>query len=112
MMSACMPLSMNHSPMAQPENGARYWFVAESDADAATTMLYFIASFSSSTLMTRAILDCFWPTATYIEYSGRYSLSPADSAALFWRAWLIMVSTQMGVLPLEPSPMIHSRWPR
>jgi hypothetical protein len=28
------------------------------------------------------------------------------------RAWLIIVSTQMVVLPVERSPMISSRWPR
>ena len=27
-----MPLSMNHSPIAAPANGARYWLVAESEA--------------------------------------------------------------------------------
>src|SRR5947209_2966689 len=27
-MSASMPLSMNHSPIGAPANGARYWFVA------------------------------------------------------------------------------------
>jgi len=31
-----MPLSMNHSPMAAPANGARYWLVAESEAEADT----------------------------------------------------------------------------
>jgi len=34
-----MPLSMNHSPTAQPANGARYWAVADSEAVAATTMV-------------------------------------------------------------------------
>ena len=38
----CLPLSRNHSPMAQPEKGARYWSGAASDAVAATTMEYFI----------------------------------------------------------------------
>ena len=28
------------------------------------------------------------------------------------RAWLIMVSTPIVVLPVERSPMISSRWPR
>ena len=39
-------------------------------------------------------------------------MSPAASAALFRRAWLMIVSTQMVVLPVERSPMISSRWPR
>jgi hypothetical protein len=38
--------------------------------------------------------------------------SLASSAALFMRAWLMMVSTPMVVLPVERSPMINSRWPR
>src|SRR5260221_440245 len=29
MISASMPLSMNHSPIAAPAKGARYWLVAE-----------------------------------------------------------------------------------
>ena len=32
MISACIPLSRNHSPMAQPANGARYWSGAGSEA--------------------------------------------------------------------------------
>ena len=59
-----MPLSMNHSPIAAPANGARYWFVAESAAGDATMIVYGIAPASSSTAMTRAIVDCFWPIAT------------------------------------------------
>ena len=59
-----MPLSMNHSPIAAPANGARYWLVAESEAVAAMTMVYGIAPASSNTLTTRATFDCFWPTAT------------------------------------------------
>ncbi len=39
MISASMPLSMNHSPMAQPAKGARYWLVAESEAAATTTIV-------------------------------------------------------------------------
>jgi hypothetical protein len=38
-MSASMPLSMNHSPMAAPANGARYWLVAESAAGDATMIV-------------------------------------------------------------------------
>ena len=59
-----MPLSMNHSPIAAPANGARYWLVAESDAGDATMIVYGIAPASSSTAMMRAIVDCFWPIAT------------------------------------------------
>src|SRR3982750_99711 len=50
MIRACMPLSRNHSPMAQPENGARNCSGAGSDAVAATTMVYSSAPCSSSTL--------------------------------------------------------------
>ena len=59
-----MPLSMNHSPIAAPANGARYWLVAESAAGDARTMEYGIAPASSSTPMIRAMVDCFWPIAT------------------------------------------------
>ena len=38
--------------------------------------------------------------------------SLAASAALLMRAWLMIVSTPMVVLPVERSPMINSRWPR
>ncbi len=34
-----MALSMNHSPMAQPAKGARYWLVAESEALALTMIV-------------------------------------------------------------------------
>ena len=43
----CLPLSRNHSPIAQPEKGARYCKGAASEAVAATMMVYFMASFSS-----------------------------------------------------------------
>ena len=44
MISACMPLSLKYSPMAQPEYGDRYCRGAASEAVALTTILYFIAS--------------------------------------------------------------------
>ena len=59
-----MPLSMNHSPIEAPANGARYCMDAVSDAVATTTMVYCIAPVSSSTAMLRATFDCFWPMAT------------------------------------------------
>lgn len=62
--SPCLPLSRNHSPMAQPEKGARYCKGAASDAVAATIMVYFMASFSSRVLTSWATVERFWPTAT------------------------------------------------
>ena len=59
-----MPLSMNHSPIAAPANGARYWLAAESDAPDARMMLYGIAPASSRIEMMRATVDCFCPIAT------------------------------------------------
>ncbi len=44
-----MPLSMNHSPIAAPANGTRYWLAAESEAGEATTIVYGIAPASSRT---------------------------------------------------------------
>jgi len=55
---------MNHSPIAAPAKGARYWLVAESAAGAATTIVYGIASAASSTEISWAIVDCFCPIAT------------------------------------------------
>ena len=63
--SHCDPAGIvYHSPIAQPAKGARYWFVAESEAEAVITIVYGIAPASSNTLMKRAMLDCFCPTAT------------------------------------------------
>ena len=53
--------------MAHPEYGAMYCIAAESDADAATIMVCFSASCSSSFLTTAAIEDAFCPIATYIH---------------------------------------------
>ena len=54
-----MPLSMNHSPIAAPENGARYCAEAGASAPAATMIVYSIAPAFSNSAMTRAMLDCF-----------------------------------------------------
>ena len=64
MISASMPLSMNHSPMEAPAKGARYWLVAESEAVAETTMVYGSAPVCASVSITRATFAFFWPTAT------------------------------------------------
>ena len=65
MISASWPWSMKYSPIAQPEYGARYCIEAGSEADAATMIVCFIASCSSSLRTTLAIELCFWPIATY-----------------------------------------------
>ena len=54
-----MPLSMNHSPIAAPAKGARYWLVAESDAGAEMIVVYGIASSFSRTASARATLEFF-----------------------------------------------------
>ena len=59
-----MPLSRNHSPIAQPENGARNCSGAGSVAVAATTMVYSIAPASSSVLTICATVERFCPMAT------------------------------------------------
>lgn len=64
MMSACLPLSRKYSPIATPAYGARYWSDADSLAVAETTVVYSMAPCSSSTLMTRATVERFWPIAT------------------------------------------------
>ena len=50
--------------MVQPEYGAMYCIAADSEAEAATTMVYSMAPFSSSLRTTLAIDEFFWPMAT------------------------------------------------
>ncbi len=76
-----------------------YCIAADSEAVAATTMVYAIAPCSSSLRTTFAIVEAFWPIATYMQ---KRSLP----------FWLMMVSTATAVLPVWRSPMISSRWPR
>ncbi len=47
-----------------------------------------------------------------MEYSGRKPGSFAASPWRLMRAWLMIVSMTMVVLPVLRSPMISSRWPR
>ena len=72
---------------------------AESEAEAATTMVYSSAPCSSSLRTTLLIVEAFWPMATYTQ------VTPLPF-------WLMMVSTATAVLPVWRSPMISSRWPR
>ncbi len=46
-----------------------------------------------------AIVEAFWPTATYTQIKSL-------------PFWLMIVSTATAVLPVWRSPMISSRWPR
>ncbi len=64
MISASSPLSRKYSPIEQPEYGAMNCSAADSDADAATTMVCAIAPCSSSLRTTLAIELAFWPIAT------------------------------------------------
>src|SRR5574343_2097124 len=85
--------------MVQPAYGAMYCRAADSEAEAATMMVYSIALFSSSLRTTLAMVEAFWPTATYTQKR-------------FLPFWLMMASTATAVLPVWRSPMISSRWPR
>ena len=76
-----------------------YCSAAGMAAEATTTMVCFIASCSSSLRTTFAMVEAFWPMATYTH------LTPEDF-------WLMMVSMAIAVLPVWRSPMISSRWPR
>jgi hypothetical protein len=49
---------MNHSPMAAPENGARYWLAGLSAAVAETMMVYSSAPAASRAEMVRTTFDC------------------------------------------------------
>src|SRR5919106_3027276 len=99
MMSASWPRSREYWPMVQPEYGAMYCIAADSEADAATTIVYAMAPCSSSLRTTLAMVEAFWPMATYTQ----------NKSLPFW---LMMVSTATAVLPVCRSPMISSRWPR
>ena len=76
-----------------------YCMAAGVEAEAATMMVWPMAPCSSSLRTTFAMVDCFWPMATYTH------LMPEDF-------WLMMVSMAIAVLPVWRSPMISSRWPR
>lgn len=93
MMSACLPLSRKNSPIAQPEQGAKYCRGAASDAVADTMMVYFMDPESVNRLTIWATVDLFCPIATQIQYSFFFS-----SSALLNRCWLMMVSMAKAVL--------------
>src|SRR5665213_1558480 len=76
-----------------------YCIAADSDADAATMIVYAIASCSSSLRTTLAMVDAFCPIATYTHVRSL-------------PFWLMIVSIATAVLPVWRSPMISSRWPR
>jgi len=57
-------LSRKNSPIAQPENGARYCIVAGLEAPATTTIVCSIAPCSSSVATIFATEDSFCPIAT------------------------------------------------
>ena len=50
--------------MEAPANGARYWFVALSEAGAEMIVVYGIAPFFSKIASVRATFEFFWPIAT------------------------------------------------
>ena len=63
-MSASWPFSMNHSPMAVPEKGAKTWLAALSAAEAATTTVNSMAPAFSRVPIVRAMEEFFVPMAT------------------------------------------------
>ncbi len=76
-----------------------YCMAADSEAVAATTTVWARAPFSSSLRTMLAMVEAFWPIATYTH------LMPVPF-------WLITASMAIAVLPVWRSPMISSRWPR
>ena len=64
MQSACLPLYMKYSPIAQPAYGAMYCSGAGSDAEAETTIVCSIAPCCSSVWTTCATVESFCPIAT------------------------------------------------
>src|SRR4249920_3764609 len=99
MMRASWPRSRKYSPIVQPEYGAMYCIAADSDAVAATTIVYSMAPYSVSLLTTFLIDDAFCPIATYTQMRSL-------------PFWLMIVSIATAVLPVWRSPMMSSRWPR
>src|SRR3569623_2111039 len=99
MISASWPRSRKYSPIVQPEYADTYCMAADSEAEAATTIVYSIAPLASSARTMFLIVDAFWPIATYTQ-------------VMFWPRWLMIVSTATADLPVWRSPMISSRWPR
>src|SRR3546814_4260363 len=85
--------------MVQPAYADRYCMAADSEAAAATTMVYSSAPYSSSLRTTLLMVDAFCPIATYTQVTSL-------------PRWLMMVSTATAVFPVWRSPMISSRWPR
>ncbi len=63
-MSASSPISRKYSPIVHPEYGAMYCMAADSEALAATTMVWSMAPCSSSLRTTPAMEDAFCPIAT------------------------------------------------
>src|ERR1700691_2556419 len=93
--------------MAEPVYGAMYLYPAGSEAGAATIVVYSRAPASSSDWRTWAIVEPFWPTATYTQRTCCLSSPEAQFAR-----WLMMASMAIAVLPVCRSPMISCRWPR
>ena len=64
MISASCPRSRKYSPIVQPEYADTYCIAADSEALAATTMVYSIAPLASSARTTFLIEEAFCPIAT------------------------------------------------
>ncbi len=63
-MRTCLPWYIQCWPMAEPVYGASHLKPAESEAGAATMVVYSIAPFSSRACLTPAMVEPFWPIAT------------------------------------------------
>ena len=59
-----MPLSLKYSPIVHPVYGAKNCSGAESEAVAATIVVYFRAPASSKVFVICATVERFWPIAT------------------------------------------------
>src|ERR1700742_3898602 len=70
-------------------------------------VVYSSAPFSSSDWRTEAMVEPFWPTATYTQ---RTCLTGSPDSQL--ARWLMIASMAIAVLPVCRSPMISCRWPR
>src|SRR3954454_2134327 len=84
-----------------------YLNAAGNDAGAATIVVYSMAPASSRDACTCAIVEPFWPMATYTHLTA-FFLSPLFQLS----RWLMIVSSSTAVLPVCRSPMMSWRWPR
>src|SRR3954466_11571281 len=93
-MRTCLPSYIQCWPMAEPVYGARYLKPAESEAGAATMVVYSIAPAAARVFRAAAIVEPFWPIATEMRDAVCFG-SPVFQLS----GWFMIASRQTVVLP-------------